>query len=184
MATEKIWVESPEGKREQHTPINARDLINNAGWTVVGAKKAPAPAPAEPEDPSTNDDDKNDPNAGSADDDQNDGDDAQVGDQEDSDDDTPPDPNVQPVVRDDAGNLIANEGEGSTETSTTTEQTAPEKAPVDSIDEVHRAIAGLDKIGLEAYAKTTFGIDLDRRKSEAKLRAEIIGHAEAARTTI
>jgi hypothetical protein len=31
--TTKIWVSSPDGtKTEEHTPLNAHDLIQNAGW--------------------------------------------------------------------------------------------------------------------------------------------------------
>ena len=47
----------------------------------------------------------------------------------------------------------------------------PEPAIVES-DE-GKEIADMDKLELEAFAKSSFGVDLDRRKGVKKLRAEV-----------
>ena len=37
----KIWVSSPDGKKtEEHTPLNANDLVQNAGWVRTGDPNA------------------------------------------------------------------------------------------------------------------------------------------------
>lgn len=44
-----IKLRSPKGLEENHTPANATDLMNNAGWVVVGPADAPSDAAGVPD---------------------------------------------------------------------------------------------------------------------------------------
>ena len=49
------------------------------------------------------------------------------------------------------------------------------KKPDDETQDMRDAIAIMDKVALEAYAKTNFRVNIDRRKNVGALRAEVTG---------
>jgi hypothetical protein len=49
------------------------------------------------------------------------------------------------------------------------------KKPDDETQDMRDAIAIMDKVALEAYAKTNFRVNIDRRKNVEALRAEVTG---------
>jgi len=197
MAAETLWVEK-DGKRELHTALNARDLLNNAGWVVsddqsntTTERSVPVAESAVVEDETVNDD------VDEGEDDVN------------QDDATADAPSVEPQTHtDEFGNTVTftftplddDEAPAPVVSSDETPQSPPppadggtipseapplndDKAPIDIIEKTTRDIQSLNKVELEAYAHKEFGFAVDRRHSEPKIRAQILGLAEAQRVS-
>jgi hypothetical protein len=206
---DKLWVEK-DGKRELHTAINARDLLNNAGWVVsddqsdTGTVPEPAPAPVvEDDDDETGNDteivaDETAADAGDS-----------TGNDTGNQDDTTNAADDGVTDKDTFGNTVVYtplDGDETTPapapvvSSDETPQPAPpppdggtipvtepplndDKSPIDIIEKTQRDIQSLNKVELEAYARKEFGFEVDRRHSESKIKAQILGLAEAKRVS-
>lgn len=146
----KVIVLDPNGKEHKMTPLNARDVINHAGWTIK--------TPAKPK-----------PQIGAVedieDDDEDDVEEEQLTQNVDPDDDDEDDDGEQAPADEDGGDQQSGDGDDA--------EDEPEALAERSKDEWQEELAKLSRDELHAFAKKHFNVQLDNRKGDANLRRDV-----------